>query len=217
MKSKQTHKELSVELRNILSSFENKNEQVTNICTDGGSAFCKAFRIFGNVHDKLVDTTSENVYSDEAIENLEADLSMQSMPYMIEEDGEAFCSNTATFGTESLEEHIYGNNLTDIVNVQEEDIFQENIDSTDDSLADKDNSNEENFTNLPPQRRCLSHLLNLVSADFKKALPSTARSAFIAAMNKLHAVWVYTHRSCEAKAICQEVLGCCLLMPNETR
>lgn len=160
LKSKQTHKELSIELKNILRSYEIKNTQVTNVCTDGGSAFCKASRIFGNGHDKLVETASENFNPYKPIEDVEADLTVQSMPYMTEEDGEAFCSNILTFGTEVLEEHKDGNSSNDSNDIQEEDFLPGNLDSieseTDDLLADKDNSNEGHFTDLPPQQRCLS-------------------------------------------------------------
>lgn len=78
-------------------------------------------------------------------------------------------------------------------------------------------NNQERKIELPQQRRCVSHLLNLVSNDFERILNPTAKSALISAINKLHAQWVFTHRSSNAKSICKEVLGCILKIPCMTR
>lgn len=75
----------------------------------------------------------------------------------------------------------------------------------------------ENTIELPAQRRCVSHILNLISSDFEKALNPTAKAALIAAVNKANALWTYTHRSSRAKTLCSEFLGCVLEVPCITR
>lgn len=70
---------------------------------------------------------------------------------------------------------------------------------------------------LPEQRRCLSHSLNLLSHDFEKTLPAEAKNILMTSLNKLHALWVFTHRSSYAKTLCKEIIDCCLDVPCPTR
>lgn len=222
MKSKQTHLELSREMIKIIKDYGISNDQLTHNVTDGGSAYCKAFKVFGGKQDRLIDTTEENV--DFEAEN---DTNLQNMPYMIEEDGELFYSNILSFDANNYADldmnDVSIESNSSEKNEEETDFFRDisshenNNSDVIENHSEDENLNEDMRFELPPQRRCLSHLLNLIANDFEKALTSIARTALMNAMNKLHALWVYTHRSSEAKAICQEVIGCCLLWPCETR
>lgn len=71
---------------------------------------------------------------------------------------------------------------------------------------------------MPPQKRCIPHLLNLCAEDFqKKYLNGLAKTSLIHSLSKLHSLFVLTHRSSRAKTICKAVLGCCLKIPCKTR
>lgn len=77
--------------------------------------------------------------------------------------------------------------------------------------------NQQCTIELPPQTRCLSHLLNLISSDFEKALDTTIKNMLFATINKMHALWALTRRSSQVKTVVKEVIGCTLLLPCETR
>lgn len=71
---------------------------------------------------------------------------------------------------------------------------------------------------MPPQRRCVSHLLNRLSHDFEtKFLNALAKKALFQTLKKLHSLWVLLHRSTHAKSICKTVLGRILKIHNDTR
>lgn len=55
LKSKQAHDVLAAEINKILREFELPHYKVTHILTDGGSAFCKAFKRFGKGNDTYVE------------------------------------------------------------------------------------------------------------------------------------------------------------------
>lgn len=215
LKGKQTYLELGTEIENILNEFNLPKSKITNIVTDGGSAFCKAFKEFGKGNDMLV----EEIIWDEAIENSEndedsdkAENSTIELPFMQNDDGELFYCNLLNFEQEILEED--GDQSENDTNFEngEYDIFRDLV-----SPNQCEPPVNRPKVDLPPQRRCLSHLLNLISNDFEEALPPIVKSAFITAYNKLHALWIFTHRSSHARAICEKVLGCILLVPCETR
>lgn len=91
-----------------------------------------------------------------------------------------------------------------IANVESLELDEENIESIDD-------------INLPPQRRCMSHLLNLISRDFQKDLSNQANQALVCAMSKIQSLGNFIHRSSRAKTICLDVIGCVLPIPCITR
>lgn len=187
---RQTYIELAQELDNIFNDYEIKMEQITNIVTDGGSAFCKMFKKFGSTVDIVVETTSDNEDEEDAMAtNPNSEDIVQQ--FMQNDDGELFQS--------------------EILQLDSQQASEANIYFGDDILTD-----EPQFK-LPPQRRCFSHLLNLTSHDFEKNLPLNAERAFIASYNKLHALWHTSNRSSYAKSVCSEILGCLLSIPCETR
>lgn len=70
---------------------------------------------------------------------------------------------------------------------------------------------------LPPQRRCVSHLLKLLSKDFEKNLCDNAKKAYHHTFDALHSLWVIVRVSSRAKTICREMLGATLKYPCPTR
>lgn len=55
LKAKQTYDVLTTEIIKVLNDFEIDVDQVTHIVTDGGSAFCKAFKVYGKSIDHLIE------------------------------------------------------------------------------------------------------------------------------------------------------------------
>lgn len=179
--------------------------KITNVVTDGGSAFCKSFRVYGRRNnDEYIEevTTMDNIQDEDDDEINELD---QIMPFM-QENGQYFVNNLI--------------NLTDTVEDFESDTHSievlEEEDDDDDVILHQEE--EENTPiELPPQRRCFSHLLNLISADFEKELIGNTKTTFIAAVSKLHALWVLCGRSSLAKKKCIEHVGYTLDIPCPTR
>lgn len=85
------------------------------------------------------------------------------------------------------------------------------------SASGFDEQEQPNTIELPPQRRCVPHLLNLSATDFENALTPQAKSALIGAINKAHSLCTFTHRSSHAKTLCYEIIGCVLQVPCVTR
>lgn len=197
LKGKQTFDVLAKEMCAIFREFGLTVEKITNVVTDGGSAFCKSFRIYGKRNDELIieDNTDELNDDDDAID--------LRMPFM-EHNGEYLLSNVIDLsnGSENVES-------------QETESTQSDDENSEQSY--EPNEEETETIELPPQRRCVSHHLNLVSNDFERELSGSAKTAYISAKSKLHALWVLTSRSSTAKAICIETIGCTLLMPVVTR
>lgn len=203
--TRQTYMHLAQVLDEIFKDFEIDINKITHIVTDGGSAFCKMFKEFGNVTDAIVQDTPEDEYDDDmnvtptissvqptiATNGNEQDSSDVVQPFMQNEVGELFQTEILNFDNDQ--------------NVPTDDYFGGHV------------SRNRPQYQLPPQRRCFSHLLNLASQDFEKKLPSNADRAFKQTYNKLNTLWNTTNRSCYAKTICQEVLGCLLKIPCETR
>lgn len=61
---KQTYKELAKEMDKIFDDYGIKISQITNIVTDGGSNFCKMFKMYGKSIDAVVTTYDEEVEND---------------------------------------------------------------------------------------------------------------------------------------------------------
>lgn len=205
--ARQTYLQLAQELDAIFKDFEIDIEQITNIVTDGGSAFCKMFKEFGDVTDAVIQDTPEDEYDDDSTTISSEPVQQQGVattsssgeddtqdtirPFMQTEQGELFQSDILNFDT--------------VQTVETDDYFGDNI------------LNQEPQIKLPPQRRCFSHLLNLTSQDFEKDLPEIPQRAFKQTYNRLNALWHTTNRSSFAKIICQNELGCLLKIPCETR
>lgn len=192
LKLKQTYKELARALNEVFEDYGITKSQITNIVTDGGSAFCKMFKMFGEAVDVTVE--DEGDQTDRPIEDFDV-----ITPFMEDINGELFASEILDFNAEST----HGEN--ELIAI---------IDDFDDYI----NGEPENIQmKIAKQRRCVSHLIHLLSKDFSNKLTGLAKSSLIAALNKLHQLWVLTHRSSRAKTICKDILGKCLLIPCETR
>lgn len=199
LKCRQTYKELAKALNDVFEDYGIKKSQITNIVTDGGSAFCKMLKMYGNSMDgttqETCDEEDDEIFG--AVGNIEADV---IRPFMEDVNGELFASEIIYFETKS--------NAT--VSAPNDDEFEAYFEGA--------RVIEEPFIcDLPKQRRCVSHLLNLISKDFNNELDGMAKSSLVATVNKLHTLWVLTHRSSHAKSKCKEILGKCLLVPCETR
>lgn len=213
LKYKQTHVVMAKEIIKVFAEHGIHVEKITNIVTDGGSAFCKAFKVYGKGSDPLieiVETIETNDKNDDNDENY---------PFIQYDDGEYFYSNIIRFDD---------NELTGIsqidVDLQNEDGSSDLVDVPDDdylndyiSTNDDDNERDCVMAQLPPHRRCLSHILNLFAGDFEKKLPARASTALITTLSKLQSIWVCPRRSSTSKSICKDILGCQLKMPVETR
>lgn len=193
LKVKQTYKELAKALNEVFVDYDITKSKITNIVTDGGSAFCKMFKEFGAEVDATVGDDSDEI--NEATEDLDI-----ITPFMEDMNGELFASEILDFNDE-------------ITNGESELLINDDFDN----YLNGFNESEEPQIELPKQRRCVSHMLNLLSKDFSNKLSGMAKSSLIAALNKLHPIWVLTHRSSRAKTICKDILGKCLLIPCETR
>lgn len=213
LQGRQTYLELANEINGILNEFNLPKEKITHIVTDGGSAFCKSFKEFGKGNDMLVEGVQweENDDENENENGDRAEINDIPLPYMQNEDGELYFSNHLNFERDNYENRS-DSESSNISEIDEHELFRDLVPS-DESEVLVNNSK----IDLPPQRRCLSHLLNLVSSDFDKSLSQMAKTAFITAYNKLHALWIFTHRSSHARVLCEKILGCLLQVPCETR
>lgn len=180
----------------IHNEFGLNVDKITHTVTDGGSNYCKAFRIYGTetavVHTE-VDSDQETTIANESAEEGDND----------EDDYEE----------------------DDDIVAYEIDMNKIQGDYDELDPVDKSNEIEnsgliegaEDVT-LPKQMRCCSHRLNNVtSRDFQKNLPKNTRKALRSCMRKLHRVWGLVRRSTLAREIVQRVCGRMLVIPNNTR
>lgn len=95
LKTRQTHDKLSLEINKILSDYELAVEQITNMITDGGSAFTKGSKRFGKedplTSSQTIDDFPLEDYDEDENEELTNDI--RTFPFMQNEDGEVFISN----------------------------------------------------------------------------------------------------------------------------
>lgn len=77
LNEKETHEVLAAEINKILEEFGMPNYKVTHILTDGGSAFCKASKRYGNKYDTFV----EDIQIEDIITEEPTDV-VPSMPYI---------------------------------------------------------------------------------------------------------------------------------------
>lgn len=205
LKFRQTYKELAKNLDEVFKDFDLDTSKITNIVTDGGSAFCKMFKVYGDEagseseqHEEL-DSDIEDVDIDE--ENLSR--FNESQTFMEDVNRDLFASEILNFDTTSMMTSSAEPNQTEI-----DSYFGNERDTVHES---------EQQIKMPKQRRCVSHEINLLSKDFLNELSGMARTSLVSAMSKLHSLWVLTHRSSRAKTICKDILGVCLMVPCETR
>lgn len=229
---KQTYKELAEAMANIFTDYNISKSQITNIVTDGGSNFAKMFKIYGKSIDAVVTTTTrESVSPDlDALENDadpqddddHAEAGPSETPTMSDINGEAFLNEILQFDNVDPNNHI-----DEYVRLEEgmED-FAHQANSTSESRGEAVDSyfgsdvnpNEESNIEMPPQRRCVSHLLNLTSSDFENIfLPENAKKVYTQTFSKLHTLWTLIHCSSLAKTTCKKVLNVILISPNDTR
>lgn len=214
--TRQTYKELALAMDQIFDDYNIKKSQIRNIVTDGGSNFCKMFKMYGRSMDATVTTYDHEAFDDvedgecENEENLNDGDGISSV--MSDMNGEPFVNEILSFDNESsvTERSINGDS----------DSFEgEAISENDIELYFGDNVPEDNIRiKMPPQRRCVSHILNLLSNDFeKKYLNGHPKTALCQTLSKLHSLWVLIHRSTQAKSICIQILGKVLKVQNDTR
>lgn len=198
---RQTYLELAQKLDAIFADYGIQFEQITNIVTDGGSAFCKMFRVFGSTPDFTAQECDEEDDRNALSEQIDSDetneITDHVQSHMQTADGEFFATEILDFQLDESSPSNTNSYLGDCV----ENTVQEH--------------NKQ--IKMPKQGRCFSHLLNLLSEDFEKALPAMAKTYFVSAYSKIHSIWVLTHRSSNAKYICKAVLGRALEVPCETR
>lgn len=227
--TRQTYRVLAEIMDDVFKEFQLKKTQICNVVTDGGSAFCKSFKEYTDGNDVIVETLEEDSdlngeveYEDATNENGNVINGAQGSEtiYMQGEDGEIFHSNVLTFDNDVInhveEEHVDDIFLNDNVSFADSrnNVLQELL-----GIATPSNDQNRNVRKieLPPQRRCQTHMLSLTSNDFEDNLTGLTKSALTTAVSKIHAVWVYTHRSCRAKQIVLEVLGRVFIVPVVTR
>lgn len=203
LNGKQTYDELARRINDIFVDYGIRSEQLTNIVTDGGSNFCKMFKVFGK---RLKTSTYINDEEDDTnpthTDTAESDHS--DLQFMEDATGELFAAEILDFGNQN--DHS-GNTSTDESTEEANgDYFGENIIPIDTCTLE-----------LPPQTRCISHKCNLLSDDFRKRLNGIAKTSLNAALEKLNTLWVLTHRSSQAKSICLSITKHCLPIPTETR
>lgn len=168
IKGKQTYIQMATELRKVFDEYGIPIGKITNIVTDGGSAFCKAFKVYGKNNDQLVECYDS---SNDIIEN-ENELVDAAMPFIQSENGEDFLSNII-----DLEAGENGNILTDDSSENDEQFDELFSIEQDNAVNEADQQILLDDIQLPAQRRCLSHLLNLIGADFQKELDGRVKTA----------------------------------------
>lgn len=213
---KQTYDVLANEINTIMNDYGIKFDQVRNIVTDGGSAYCKMFKEFGDVQDVSIMVTSESDVSDELdsenINEVESN-NEDSMTFIMQDE----------YGNEFINEIL---NLYYEVDDNRTSAIDQNCDSEYQNYFGECSSSvqpqlepqpQRDRIRMPPQRRCQSHLLNLLSSDFEKHLEGIAKNAYKYTFDALHTLWAITRTSSQAKTICHEILGLKLKYPCPTR
>lgn len=197
MKSRQTYDVLAQAMDEIFQEYEIDRSKITNIVTDGGSAFCKMFKKYGEQIDAVVVDTNGDEITDEDSET------ERVQSFMVDDFGEGYINEVLSLDS-GLNQIQMADETSGETNYQ--DYFLENASEP-----------APYRIVLPPQLRCVSHLLNLLSQNFEKKLDGLAKNAFKNTFDTLHSLWVITRNSSRAKAICKEILGEILKFPCETR
>lgn len=201
----QTYDVLGNALNKIMSDFKITFSQVRNIVTDGGSNFCKMFKEYGTSANSVGFHMEEE---ENAVELIDEDGENTDDPedgnvrYAItDEDGSQFLNEILTFEEPSSAQQ----------SRVDEFAIQEYLGASQHTLGQPD------CIEIPPQRRCQSHLLNLLSSDFDKELVGVPKTAYMYTTGALQILWLISQKSSHAREICKEILGVKLTYPNSTR
>lgn len=205
IQKRQTNDVLASEMHKVLQEYGITVSKITHIVTDGGSSFCKAFKVYGRGSDHLAENSEFNDDVEGVVENA---------PFMQFDDGEHFFSNIIQFDSDEDSELLSLENEMELID--ERDAIIDEQDAENDIFDAEDNA-AVNEIQLPPHRRCLSHILNLIGSNFEKNLSGRAKTAFVTTFSKLQTIWVFPRKSSQAKTFATEVLGCVLKIPCETR
>lgn len=93
---RQTHEQLANAMQNVFDEFKIEKSKITNVVTDGCSAFTKSFKRFGKEDPHTSSQTLEEIPLDDIVEeNNNADY---QLPFIQNENGEMFVHNILTFG-----------------------------------------------------------------------------------------------------------------------
>lgn len=159
-----TYDVLGRQMHSIHSEFNLGIEKLTFTLTDGGSNYCKAFRIFG--------INSEG--------NNEIETPNNELEVEFEWSDSDSDENDDNVQNEDLNDIGITANQLELNQIQTDEYSTENSDfilGPDDIV-------------LPKQMRCSSHLLcSSNGKDFDDALPTVTSKALIASRNKLRRVW----------------------------
>lgn len=142
LKERHTYEYLARCLNEIFNEFKLLADKITHAVTDGGSNFCKAFKIFGKKTDFSKSLAAiECINSEDTSDDEEDIVVFDNDPILVLGDDEQITDCTIN---------------DDDVNIESENIQAEQIEFPDQAdLID-------NEISLPPQMRCFSHLLNLI-------------------------------------------------------
>lgn len=183
-----TYDVLGQSLFDIHNEYGLNIEKLTHTVTDGGSNYCKAFRVYGN-------TTSGSTLDETLNEESDDEMILES-------------SDDEDIEIDDIE--IIGNEL-DLERIQIDSDFTQ-LDETSEVI------NGANNVVLPKQMRCGSHIFSLVSGTgFQKCLAPQTKKSLDVIFRKLRRVWSIVRRSSIAKEICQQICGRMLVVPNDTR
>lgn len=139
MEKRQTNQILTAEIVKVLNDFGISVDKITHIVTDGGSAFCKAFKVYGRCADQLVEYNDPSNQDEDEI-----------APFIRNDDGEHFYSNILNFGenNDDLEENVQ--NLSGDSDMQSE--SQHSDDDDDDFFMSEAALNEHENAQVPTKK-----------------------------------------------------------------
>lgn len=106
MKQRQTYDVLAKALDDIFQDFGIAHSQITNIVTDGGSAFCKMFKKYGDQIDSIViDTNGDEI--DGETDDVQTETSEDGVAFrqstIVDEHGNEFVSEIITMNIQADE------------------------------------------------------------------------------------------------------------------
>lgn len=143
LKERHTFDYLARCLYEIFNEFKLSIDQISHVVTDGGSNFCKAFKVFGNKTDFSRSLAAIECMNIEDISDDEEDIVIvDNEPILAVNNDDQINENTII--------------IDDDVDIESANIQGEQIEFPD--QADM----VDNEISLPPQMRCFSHLLNLI-------------------------------------------------------
>lgn len=195
----------------VLQEYGISVEKVTNIVTDGGSSFCKAFKVYGKGSDSLTENETHNILTETGEENDD-----DEQPFMHVDGHDEFRTNLLNFGLDDDDDDVdveTNQSNSAEIGIENDDFFSDSADL----VGNVESEGVSNLVKLPQQRRCLPHLLNLIPNSFEKILNARTLSALVSTFDKLQSLWVFPRRSSAAKTVCKQVLGCILKIPCEAR